>query len=105
MKWKEFLKPSKKKIIAFIILYLLIPCPMIWPAGHWVFYPLSGPFSLFWLIWALVSSGLPEIYFINFYDFLGFFIGYLLPLFFPFLVYLLSCWIVSLWGKRQPKKQ
>lgn len=95
MNLKQFLKPTWKKIIVFVLLYLSIPYPlMLLELGSGdrlstIFFPLTSPFIL---IDAIESFE----YGLDIYTDLYFGI---LHLSFPFVwllaVYFLSCWIIS----------
>lgn len=101
MNLKNFLKPNKRKVILFILLFLLFPYPQFRCNGgcHWVFSPfapLIAPLEFGVSILQLIFG--PEFHSLDHY--ILFFLG----LFSPLLLYLLSCFIILIYERLRSKK-
>lgn len=116
MEWKKFLKPNWKKIVLFLLLYLVIPYPfLIFYLGEShtplfsiaglkeAFQPFSAPSILIHAIDFYLINGLLS----NFTewaspDFVQIALTLiLLPFLWLFLVYFVSCWVISLVEKKR----
>ena len=94
MNWKEFLKPDKRKIMLFLLLYIAIPYPFVFTfivKGEdilSVFYiPAGAPITLYTEFMAIISGVNESSATILDY------ILFILYLLIPFISYLLSCLI------------
>jgi len=96
----SFLKPDRRKIILFIVLFLLFPFPVgmyIEPFGfRWMPTPLSAPLMFTWSILNIIFG----LEFYSLMDYIVFFSSLLSP----FIIYFLSCLIIFIWDKSKRKK-
>ncbi|MFQ6020794.1 MAG: hypothetical protein ACE5J4_02135 [Candidatus Aenigmatarchaeota archaeon] len=109
MNWKDFLKPDWKKILLFIILFLILPIPVqnIPICKPCIEEGLCGPCVPEWYDWAFVTFGGLRLFFdlldpmdggvkSNFTDF---YILFGVILFHLFISYLISCLIIFIYKK------
>lgn len=104
MNCKEFLKPNWKKIVLFIVLFLLIPFPLLFLYTSPPFFldlssaflPLTAPlvfiFAIFSFIEWLGQDGFSALEIV---------IYVVIPLLYPFILYLISCWVATFKGKKK----
>ena len=97
---KQFLKSDWRKVIIFLIIYLFFPYPvfihMEFIGSAWYFIPFTAPL-MFEASILNILSGL-DLY--SPLDYFMFFMG----LFFPIIVYFLSCLIIFTYDKLKKKK-
>jgi len=90
MEWKKLLKPTWKKITLFFLLFLLIPFPLAPYFGEDIsFLPLTAPFALIFTISILLVE---QPAFSSLSEFL---IYIVVPILYPFILYIVSSWIIS----------
>ena len=96
MGWKEFLMPDWRKIVVFVIVFVLMPIPVFNDNGYehfWTFAPFG--IVLLSLLVSLFLTSYPNIS----YE------GILIILIVLFISYLLSCLIVWAYDKLKKKPE
>ena len=95
MGWKEFLKPDKKKVVSWLLIFLFTPLP-------YTFQCIFPDVELPYILSVMCMSGkifLPIVFFVYFHIMGDIILKPVIPIIYFIISYLLSCLIIWIYDK------